>query len=587
MAKEVKDTKHVGETALKQLVKKIKTNAASATNLGMIKTGFEKTDNKYPVEIDENNNAYVKVSDAYLDSVSYGVSWIAGQADPTLTRIGNMTMHKTLPIQSKMKGCIAQPTADNPIQYYLDVEDWRWRETPVTVENVSLVATTADSATTYTITNADYFGTLQYEKQWIKLGDVACHVTSIDIASTTATVVPDETLTTGTYTMTLGAVLNGYDGFVEVEVPEFYIKSWDNETGSEQSVRISSVAVDSTWEKQPHMLVGAYKSGILRSVPENMGYLSTLSTNAAICVVNEHDYCRGGQNKADYDTNLETDPCACNLNKPATNITRAVMRTDARLSGQENMNYFQYKNLAWLFYIEYATFFCQDEVNDELTAEGYHQGGLGNGITNASYNYSYLPYCPNGFTNAIGNGTGEMSMTSAILGFNGGASTTMVDAGDSTADVRANRYRGIENIFGDVGVFLDGNLWFKNWYFSKDPSKYTDDKDTAIANADYVLNGQESPYSNTAVTLDLESNANIIARECVYNNTKYVTDFQYYYGYLYDWSGNEYTPATAYQLWAGGYCRDGSRAGLASLSGNLGLSRTSENAGFRCVKTLE
>ena len=58
------------------------------------------------------------------EMLAYGVQWSEDSADPHLTRIGNMSMHKTLPIQNNMKGVIAQKSK---IMYYLDENDWRWR----------------------------------------------------------------------------------------------------------------------------------------------------------------------------------------------------------------------------------------------------------------------------------------------------------------------------------------------------------------------------------------------------------------------------------------------------------------------------
>lgn len=61
-----------------------------------------------------------------LDSLSYGVAWNdQTQSDPHLTRIGNMQMHKTLPIQSKYRGCVCK---NNIVQYYLDPNDWSHKE---------------------------------------------------------------------------------------------------------------------------------------------------------------------------------------------------------------------------------------------------------------------------------------------------------------------------------------------------------------------------------------------------------------------------------------------------------------------------
>ena len=55
------------------------------------------------------------------DLLSYGVEWDVTVADPVLTRIGNPLLHKSLPVQSAYKGCVAN---GNVINYYLDPNDW-------------------------------------------------------------------------------------------------------------------------------------------------------------------------------------------------------------------------------------------------------------------------------------------------------------------------------------------------------------------------------------------------------------------------------------------------------------------------------
>lgn len=56
-----------------------------------------------------------------IDLVSYGVEWDINVSNPACTRIGNPLLHKSLPIQSKMRGCVAK---GKEIQYYLDPNDW-------------------------------------------------------------------------------------------------------------------------------------------------------------------------------------------------------------------------------------------------------------------------------------------------------------------------------------------------------------------------------------------------------------------------------------------------------------------------------
>lgn len=57
-------------------------------------------------------------------------------------------------------------------------------------------------------------------------------------------------------------------------VPGYYIKSIDSE--DEQIVMMSPVKIDDTWYYNKPCYVGAYRDTLLREVPANMGYLSTL-----------------------------------------------------------------------------------------------------------------------------------------------------------------------------------------------------------------------------------------------------------------------------------------------------------------------
>ena len=52
----------------------------------------------------------------------YGVEWDTRVTDPTLTRIGSPTLHRTLPIQSQMRGCLLAD--DGTVNEYLPDGDW-------------------------------------------------------------------------------------------------------------------------------------------------------------------------------------------------------------------------------------------------------------------------------------------------------------------------------------------------------------------------------------------------------------------------------------------------------------------------------
>src|SRR5574344_2395512 len=103
------------------------------------------------------------------------------------------------------------------------------------------------------------------------------------------------------------------------------------------------------------MVIDAYKSTLLRQVPSDMGYLSTLPINSPISVVNTNTYCRGGNNNGSYDSYLSSDPLRSLLCKPATNINRATFRTYAFNAGTIPLCYEYYKAVFYLLLvIEYV-----------------------------------------------------------------------------------------------------------------------------------------------------------------------------------------------------------------------------------------
>lgn len=338
------------------------------------------------------------------DLLAYGVEWDTTVADPVLTRIGNTQLHKTLPIQSGMYGCICQGSV---IRYRLSDEDWRFRREPITTQ---VTLEVSDGVITI---KANEFNTKQYEKQWIIINDIKIQIDSIDTDAGAATLINNEytgTLQPGSYTCELGSVRNGYDGTVKVYVPGFYIKSTSE--GNKRRVYLSTSQIDSTYTYQPPVLVDAYKCTILNTVPTDMGYLSTLTVNSPVSIANTNAYCRGGNNNSSYDQYLANDPRRTQLGKPRTSITRANMRQYAKQVGAHIMSYEEYKNIFyWLYVVEYANFNSQETYNASLDDNGYSQGGLGSGVTTMNSNVwngynNYYPLTPCGYLDSVGNNSG-------------------------------------------------------------------------------------------------------------------------------------------------------------------------------------
>lgn len=376
---------------------------------------------------------------------AYGVQFDSTVSDPHLTRIGNMDLHKSLPIQSKLKGCVAQA---NKVMYWLNKDDWRFRKNPIT-KSVTLTV----SGDTYTIKDSTVFSTLQYEQEWIKIDNVPCQIESVDTSTTTATLIVNNqlkalNLTSGSKVIELGSVLNGYDGTVRVYCPRFYIKSETKDTISK--VWISEVKIDDTWTEQPEILVDAYRCTLINTVPENMGYLTTLPKFSPVSIVNTKEYCRGGANDKDQDKYLKKYPFKTFLGKPTViGGSSDFRREEARIIHSEVLSYDQYKNIFyWLYVIEYANIDCREEYKPELTSEGYHQGGLGTGVTE-QISSSYVSdgvITPCGYCNSLGNNTGIITANIESI-YNNTKKTLNIP-----------RWRGFDNIFGDTEQYVDGIL---------------------------------------------------------------------------------------------------------------------------------
>ena len=338
------------------------------------------------------------------DMLAYGVEWDVTVSDPQLTRIGNTSLHKSLPIQSGMYGCVCQGAT---IRYRLDDNDWRYKREP---DFTQVNLTVQDSVIKIT---ADAFSNLRYDKQWIKINDIEIQIASIDTDSATATLINNEytgTLHDGNFNCELGSVRNGYDGTVKVYVPGFYIKSVSE--GNIRRVWLSTSQVDSTYHYQQPVLVDAYRCTVLNTVPENMGYLSTLPANTAVSIANTNTYCRGGSNNSNYDQYLENDPRRTQLGKPRTSLSRATMRGYASNANAHLLTYEEYKNIFyWLYVVEYANFNSQATFSSSLDDNGYATGGLGNGVTTMNGNVwsgynGYRPLTPCGYLDSLGNGSG-------------------------------------------------------------------------------------------------------------------------------------------------------------------------------------
>ena len=346
--------------------------------------------------------------------------------------------------------------------------------------------------------------------------------------------------------------LDGTDGDVMIHTPKFYGKSGSN--GNKRWVRISTIKVDASWVEIPEMFISAYRNTI---------YADNDVTKVASVVSTDEKY-RGGGRRSAYDEYLTTDQFKTDLGKPVSNITRATMRTYAAAAGHELLCYEFYK---WIFYwnyvIEYANFNSQKEFNSELTSDGYHQGGLGPGLTTwdwsqwGTYNGNYA-ITPCGYTNEFGNFSGVKAI--------------QIQSPEKT--LYANRWRGFENPFGDIWTNLEGIVIKRdaakansNVYTTTDVLKYGDDYSL------FDIAGVEIAQDGWIKAFNLGSNAEIIPSSIGGSQSTYKCD--------YHWCNADFIEKRT--LLVGGGANGGGPAGLGVFYSAFGVSYASTNVGFRSL----
>lgn len=355
---------------------------------------------------------------------AYGVEWDTASSSPDGVRVGNMQLHRELPIQSKIRGVILDNKGG--IKSYLNNSNWGNISTEYLTESVMT----------------------KIPEHWYKLYQYGTK-----------------------FRMMLSAMpLPGYN-----HIDQFYISSFESGIDRSSSTLISSYGVGST-------------------------------------NVNK----RGGDNTSEWDGTYRS-----LLGCPVTYLTRDQFRQAARKrgSGWEMYTYGAHKTLFWLFAVEYATLNSQKPFNAQKDANGFSQGGLGEGASQMTdwINFNNAnPLIPCGYTNEFGNGSGEKAYV-------------VKNASDGThATLMANRYRGIENPFGHIWKHTDGaniqvttgDAGLSIIWTTDDPSNFSDTSYTG-----YDKKGNICRTSGYAKKMLLGENGDIIPTEVDGSSSTYWCDY--------------------------------------------------------------
>lgn len=253
-------------------------------------------------------------------------------------------------------------------------------------------------------------------------------------------------------------------------------------------------------------------------------------------------YCEGGVAKSIKDQ------------IPTVNTTRESFQTQSRANGSIHWNMYTYeahKAITWLFVVEHANRNSQANFNPDLTVEGYHQGGLGAGVTNGTNSGAYS-YVPTGTTDSLGNGTGVVSYAASAI-------TTNVP-----------RYRGIENPFGHIWKNVIDVIFYgtdNGIYVNKDYTTFSNNRaDNEFLTNNFTSNGYLANLVNTPAG-DLFAGTNATSGG---SSTIYYCDYHY---------TNAITSDRT--LLIGGRSGNGTHAGLFFLDSSGALGYSHANVGSR------
>lgn len=354
----------------------------------------------------------------------YGVQGDFTSKDYKLTRIGNMDLHRTLPIQNKLRRFVEN--TDGSVKYYLHQNDSRKKDS----DAVAKLDTTD--------------GNVMLEKP--------SYYCRFEIEGTK-------------WAMCIS----------EYALPGFVLMSRKTLSPWCATIDIAnSTAVSGCW------LQWGADGELLR---DDNGFISLLSTAANF---------RGGSGGSDANKDGTYNSM---LGMPRTFISKAGARSMCK-NGTHLGVARAYTEIAWLQRIEYASLHCQDAYNETLTADGFHQGGLGSGPVVASGEWNtwggYRPFVPCGVTAPLGNNTGRISYT--IKGWTGGDKV-----------VQCLSYRGLELPYEYLWLLADDVFVYytpdsaggkTTAYGCSDPTKFTSPADNATTIPDGYVAITDLPRAN-------------------------------------------------------------------------------------------
>lgn len=537
---------------------------------------------------------------------SYGVQWEDGVANPELTRIGNPLLHKSLPIQSSYKGCVAKK---NVIQYYLDPNDWSKKadgtesvldgtDGDVCVHTPKFYGKSGSEGTTHWVR----ISTFKVDASWVEIPEMLVDAYrsttyTIDNVTYTASVVNTSTDYRG------GSRRTNYDTYLETDpfrtdlgkprtsVSRGTMRPFAVNAGGELlcyeyykwifywNYVIEYANFNAQAAYKADLTSDGYRQGGLGDGITNMGNWSEYNgcnpltpcgygndlgnfTGVKDLVIPAFDYTKNSIWFNSMAVNNST--CTSSNSTNNSKLVTAVKSID-------NYAFYHNPDNIWGTYTYVISGLTDDQSIIFKEGSSYATAETKLTVTeDGTYTVDWADYNTGGQKWVS---FGKVQDSCNIKIYNLSVNPTTITRASQT--LKMPRWRGFDNPFGDIWTILDGIVLKRD--ASGQPSNvYTSTTDFTDTIGNKQIAGIEVAQDGYIKSFDLGETGNIIPSQVGGNQTTYMCD--------YHWCNSSSTESRC--LLVGGSAANGSDSGPGYFHSGSGVGSSDSHCGVRTIKKL-
>jgi len=479
----------------------------SAADIDLLKTKVATLED----EMDTVQEAFEYAGDSWL---TYGVVHRLTEGSPDLVRVGNMDLHRSLPVQSLIRRCVVKD--DGTVNYYLDDHN---------------SALQADGETPAVLDGTDGQVMVEIPHHYRK------HTWNAETQSfrTDISLIP-------------------FTG--ALEIPQRYISAY-GATVQRSTNKLSCVVNNdadyrggnntAAWDADDRSLLGKRATNInltnFRTYAQNRGAnwgCSDYSIHMDVVWLLVIEYATLNSQKA-YNSVLDTNGC----------------RQGCLGDGVSNLN-----GTAWSNWNGYNPFISSGYTNSLGNLTGVKSFTMPYGydtkVAGAAYTYAGAWDAETAYTNTntVSVANGDLYKCIAAGGSTGENPTSTPSSWTKVTrtTTSVNSYRGIENLFGEVWNITDGYLQqynadttYLDTFICRDHTKYA-----SSVTSDYTLMGHNSLSDGYVKTSDITEYGDFLPRTVGASPSTYFCDYYY----------QAHSAGTTYALFVGGRASSGATDGV-------------------------